>query len=321
MLAAAFKVGLNYLVSIIFGPTNQLSDISNMNSLSKKIGIIFAGFALLLVALAQTAVPEQHTIDFSVSNGLKTIYDAGLRPWKYSPSESISCDLGPENLKIILPQDKNFTFKIESANIDVLSDGQISRISLNGAYIPLSEAAEQIQSVCDTLGISTGSFNDYVNEIQKQEKATPAKAMMATVNGIKIDIGFDRPLPVDPHTRVWIVMTWPRPNPYPKITGAPIHPPPGYEDVSMDPPPNPSYIKPDPNFPNYYQKPAQNSPSVLASSNPAANSSVALNPAVKPTSSPASVPAPPSAAPLVAYRWLLALLVLALGAWWLLRRK
>ena len=243
-----------------------------------------------------------------------------MRPWRYPGLETSQCRLKNENLKIILPTNSSFTMEVDDANIQVLSDNKIYRITLTSKVMPFTLAAQEVDRISQALGIDATNFDKYMADFGKRPVKQAISGLGTIIGGIYIQILFQGPI-VDAPARVLVLLTWTPPNEITKPHLGPIQPPPGYENVSMDPPPNPSYIKPDPNFPNYYQKPAQNSPSVLASSNPAANSSIASNPAVKPSPTQASVPAPPSAAPFVAYRWLLALLVLVLGVWWLVRRK
>jgi len=194
----------------------------------------------LTVCFAAATSTELHTIDFSKEDRWKAIYDAGLKPWKYTPSESSECNLGRENLAIILPRGQSFRFDIESATIEIDPKNQVSRVDLNSGYIPILEAIPEIRNICQSIGISTKDFDDYVDKNQPAASLQPIKA---TLNGVQINIGFDPFGAAIDRTHFWVIMSWPQPNSPLKFTLEPLKPPPGYENVSMDPPPNDSNQK------------------------------------------------------------------------------
>src|SRR5258708_738839 len=171
-----------------------------------------ACLALSLPALAQTASPSQYTVDFSKSDNLKAVFDAGLRPWRY-PGELGRCELGKENITVILSGNVNFPISIDFAQIHVLDQNQISEIDLTTDFIEFPQAARQIHNLCQAVGIPTKEFDAYVDSVNHGGPVRQTLSQLNTkVGKVDINVGYDSPLGPEPRIRMWVNLNWPRPD-------------------------------------------------------------------------------------------------------------
>jgi hypothetical protein len=194
-------------------------------------------FAIVLAcvfsSLMATPSSEQHTVDFSKSDNLKAIFDAGLRPRQYLGLPG-GCELHNENLKIILPENCSFDLEIESAEIYALAGNQIARIDFECGLKPIAQATANAKKICEQFGINTSNFDIYLDARERKDFTVRSKPLLAKKGNISIQIVFDDSSIVS--ANIMVVLEWAIPNEKMEFITGPMKPPPGYEDVSMAPP-------------------------------------------------------------------------------------
>ncbi|MBI1817518.1 MAG: hypothetical protein HYR72_21290 [Deltaproteobacteria bacterium] len=189
-------------------------------------------------APAQGPAPSPHTVDFSQSDNLKAVFDAGLRPWRLAGLEKRNCDLGEENLNITLPNGRQFAIDIVSASIRVLDGNALSSVALFGTTEPVPKAVQRVREICRAAGLSDKDLDRVANDLGTMPDPAKTWFQDGTVNAIGVSVTF-HPMYYFPdrvEAQVWVELQWRRPQESVEFLKGPIQPPPGYEGVSMDSP-------------------------------------------------------------------------------------
>ncbi len=177
------------------------------------------------------------------------------------------CELGNENLKIILPGNVSMGIIVGNVDISVLAGNELSSFDAFCESEPLEDAAQQAKKICQSIGIATNRLDDYIKALDSPGRKTLGWAGDATINGIEVQVRLQLvPSMQDARAEVMATIIWPHPDETMKFLTEPIKPPPGYENVSMDPPPR---IPHSPSIPehdtNYYRSQALQARDQLAS--------------------------------------------------------
>jgi hypothetical protein len=202
---------------------------------------LFAVAAFLLVELNALAGDGRFTIDLRQGDNLKVIFDAGLRPWRTPELESISCEVGPTNLTVILPTGETFDTSVEMASFRVFEGNVLSHADFIGKVVNLQDAATSTRKICAALKIPTEDFEKALANVGTWQN--PGKSWCGTfeAGGVLCDVIFT-PIHKSDRTdaEVNITIGWRRQTKFPLHSSLePIQPPLGYENVSMKEPPLP----------------------------------------------------------------------------------
>jgi hypothetical protein len=208
----------------------KIANFRSAVKLSTRLALLWACTAFSLSAAIS---PEQHTVDFSKSDDLKDIFDAGLRPRQYLGLPG-GCELQHENLKILLPKNTNFDIEIDNAEISVLAGNEIASMDFNCDPQPIAQATAKARKLCQQLGIDTSNFDTYLEARGRGDFKIHSKPLLANINGIKIYVIFDDPSLV--RAGISVDLIWPIPNEKMEFITGPMKPPQGYESFSMAPP-------------------------------------------------------------------------------------
>jgi hypothetical protein len=116
---------------------------------------------LLITALGfvGAAAATEKPIDFTRSDNLKTVYDAGFRPWR---STMFSCTVTDKNISVVLPEDAQISLPAQIATFSVLARDQMSRVDIISEVMPTDGGVAKTHEICDALGISTIGLNQSV---------------------------------------------------------------------------------------------------------------------------------------------------------------
>jgi hypothetical protein len=276
-----------------------------MNKFIQILGWSFIFAICLALGLeAATNQPTQHVIDFSAGHNLKTIFDAGLRPWRLPGLENANCMLDRVNLKMIFPGKVNFSVIGNSVDMDILAKNEIYRMDIECDPGTRDAAVAQARDICGQLGISTQSLDDYLANLTKGPPVKLGWGTELDLEGVEIEVHMLLiPSMNGPAAEDSVTITWPIPDAQMKFLTAPIQPPPGYENVSMDPPPRDPNQKPfpDPNSPTMGQLLAQRGNAsdtgpIASSDTPLTSASTGTTPTQKATSAPLPSQTEPKAA-------------------------
>jgi hypothetical protein len=221
----------------LFDETVQIwqRHVMRLFSLVQRLLFALCAFVSLTGALHGQNSPRQYTVDFSKTDNLKAVFDAGLRPWRLLGLENSVCMLGKENLKIVMSGNANFTLKANMVSMEVLEGNHLYSVDLNTAPMTIDAAADVARDVCKGLNIDSKGLDVFVAGIGGPARGVPAWGGHAKINGVFIQVRFETlPSFTRNLAQVAITIRWPVPSP---VLSAehPIRPPPGYENVSMDP--------------------------------------------------------------------------------------
>ena len=222
---------------------------------------------------------------------------------------------------------------VERADIKVLADNQIYSINLSSKSMLLSDAALEVDRLCQVFGIDVKGFVDYINGIGKAGNQAPRSGLLATKGKTHIQVICSFPPMEGAQATVMVLLTWPPSNQITKPHLGLIQPPPGYEDVSMDPPPldeegNPWRRTPDGKG---FQPPSSSSaisgqggvntatPGRIGSSGTKQSSTTPALPKHAQLSSSPTVAQANSSIPLGV--WVLGGVLIMAGLWWLMRKR
>jgi hypothetical protein len=202
------------------------------------------------VVLAGAPGMAQNTIDFSKGANLKTIYDAGLRPWRVGAEERGMLFITEQKVRILTPGASPFNFDVEIGTFKILAENKLSKADFIGHPMSLLDAKAKAHEVCAALGLSTDGLDQSVSNFLRLGNQSPPPQYWSTygeINGIRCALTF-HPLFGFNETRakVYVFFDFHKPGEPMKFLSKPITPPPGYEGVSMDPPPRNPNQKPVP---------------------------------------------------------------------------
>ena len=219
---------------------------------SLQSGILF--LALILTVswgkAAQTPAPAEYVVDLSKSDNLKTIFDAGVRPWRMPGLEDDSCMLENINVKFLLPEELGFSLQTDVFVIKVLEGNQLARFDITCKTKSFAESGSDIRKVCKDLGISTDGLDLFL-----AGKGGLGWRGTKQINKMNIDIMIEsEPSVSGPAAALSCDIEWNIPDSSMRFLSSPIQPPAGYENVSMDPPPrNPNARQVPEHDTQYYQ--------------------------------------------------------------------
>lgn len=207
--------------------------------------------ALVIVGLTiNSLIAQDVVLDFSDDHTLKTVFDAGLRPYRRPNLETLQLRAEAVRTSVTLPggviiPPSNW----DSLDFNVVSDGHLSTMSLRTGPITIESAQSIFLSMLNAQRLSTEKMDAFLSEVKTQplffegeyhvgtgDRSNPSRLVAFRRTGQK-----DAPLAVE------VILDW---QFEPKSARRayykePIPPPPGYENVSME---KPSYVaknKPD----------------------------------------------------------------------------
>lgn len=201
----------------------------------------------------------ENTIDFSKGTNLKTVYDAGLRPWRVRQDEISNLHVAEQNVRVIAPNGGSFTMDVQIGDFGVLAENQLSKADFISQPMPLDRAIKQAKAAAQALGIDVargdgmGGLDQKASEFFALGDQTPSPQSwrgQSEINGVRYGVTLN-PLFGLNETRGKVYVTldfYERGKPM-KFLTEPIKPPPGYEHLSMAPPEtNPSKLFPNPEY-------------------------------------------------------------------------
>jgi hypothetical protein len=197
-------------------------------------------FPIFLVVLgcAMTNTRAESPIDFSSSDNLKAVYDAGFRPWR---STMFSCIVTDKTVSVILPENAQFSLPAQVATFSVLAGDQMSRIELDGEVMSTDEAIAKLRELCSVLNLPTTGFDQFASTFADRAPRSTTWNTRGLKGDVSIFVSTDRLDFID-HlgAQVYVTLDWKRKGIPPKFPTTPMTPPTGYENESMAQPP-PSY--------------------------------------------------------------------------------
>jgi hypothetical protein len=210
-----------------------------------------AKFLPLLLWLATTLMPistsaaERVTLDFSVSDNLKMVYDAGLRPWRVTLS---GCAIEETSLQIVLPQSRPFLLDVSFGDFDVYADYSFSVVGFATKRMSVDDAVAKVREIAQAVGINTAGLI----EMAEQEKKAPGSSKDGGWRGyaerenprVSVAMVTYPQYGGGVNALVILDLNWETAGIPPKMFTKPMTPPPGYENVSMAKPPGDPNRKP-----------------------------------------------------------------------------
>jgi hypothetical protein len=273
----------------------------------------------------QTTVP---TIDFTLSHNLIAVYEAGLRPWRSSPTDLGMLFLTEERFAVIFPGGKRFEMEVSIGTFHLLAKNELGTVDLISQPMTVEEAQALTKEICQAFDVSIeglDKFTDHFRELGKNPekviRGDPGTWTRFNIQkgGVRYGIAFD---PVRAWDRTFATVNFSaqfyeigKPM---KFLTEPVKQPPGFEHVSMErqdkPSRGPSWMKPITGadlerglvgkYPSITNKP---------------NEVAALSPS--PTSSLASSSAQPKPHSTNPIGWIIGLILLAGGVIFITRKK
>jgi hypothetical protein len=269
-------------------------------------------------------------IDFTKGHNLKEVFDAGVQPWRLQGLEGSQCIVTNQEVSFLFTDSKPFSLNAQIATFKVLAGNELTGMDVISEVMPFQDAVNKTQEIYDDLGMDKKPLDDFIAGLGKVVYQRLYWGGHVQKDDQRIQVTFT-PLatPNFDTAKVYVTVDFgPFGQPMKFLTG-PIQPPPGYENVSMDPPPLTPSAHPFPGTRDsyYYINEAKQKGLDPLTSTPA-QIEAAPWPAGK---SPAVAPSPKPSNPLSlalasnpissAYEWLFALLIFALGTWWVVRRR
>jgi len=181
-----------------------------------------------------TSARAENPIDFSTSDNLKAVYDAGYRPWRNGFD---SCHLDHVKVSVILPENGQFSLSAEMADFSVLAGNQLNSADFIGEVTSTEEAVTKTREICSELGVSTDGLDQAVPTFADRTSKASIWGKPGKKGDISIYVTLDLLYFID-HigAKVYVSLQWKRIGNSMKFLTNPVQPPPGYENASMDPP-------------------------------------------------------------------------------------
>lgn len=200
-------------------------------SITVVVSVLLAG-----AAIAAPAGDARYLIDFSESDNLKVLFDAGLRPSRVLGLESQECEIGTARLAIRLPGSPEFDIDIERASFDILRGNAIASARFFGVDEPVPLAVERVKRICAAMGLSTEGLDALVGNLGTAIDPKKRWHRSRRRNGVQASVTF---YPMfyrrGVEVQTWVGIQWLRRTGEYHLLEEPIQPPPGYEHVLMDP--------------------------------------------------------------------------------------
>jgi len=180
------------------------------------------------------------TIDFSHSTNLRTIYDAGLRPWRVRPDEKHSLNLTDQKISVVFPGGGRFSMDVQIADISVLEENEIDKVEFISRPMPLDQVLLNAEQACSALEVNAGGLRKFVDDLRRMGDQVPYPQMWngrGTANGCRYSVTIS-PLFGMSETRgkIFVTIEFNQRGKSVKFLTEPIKPPQGYEHISMAPP-------------------------------------------------------------------------------------
>lgn len=220
----------------------------------KTLAISFkvVGFIICLFGNTSHSLAE-NMVDFSKGTNLKTIYDAGLRPWRVRPDERSSLKIVNEDLTVVVPNGHSFPINVQIGNISVLEGNELSKVDFVSRPMSLEQAGASAEQACIALGVDTMGLREILSNLARLGDQTPSPQSW---NGRGNGDGFRYSVTLSPlfgmnetRGKVFVTLDFYKRGMPMKFLTEPIKPPPGYEHMSMAPPEtNPEKPFPDPAY-------------------------------------------------------------------------
>lgn len=194
----------------------------------------FLSIYLVVLGFILTSARAENPIDFSNSDNLKAVYDAGFRPWRNGPD---SCHLDHVNVTIILPEGVQFSLPVEMVDFSVLAENKLSSANFVGEVMSTDETIVKLREICNALNLPTNSLDQFAATFADRA----AKSVIWNTRGqkgeISVFVSTDRLDFID-HlgAEIYVTLQWKRKGAPMKFLTSPVQPPPGYEHESMAPP-------------------------------------------------------------------------------------
>lgn len=190
---------------------------------------------LVVLGCAVTNTRGENPIDFSSSDNLKAVYDAGFRPWR---STMFSCIVTDKTVSVILPENTQFSLPAQVATFSVLAGDQMSRIELDGEVMSTGEAIAKLREICSALNLPATGFDQFASTFADRAPKSTIWNTRGQKGDISIFVSTDRLDFID-HlgAQIYVTLDWKRKGIPPKFPTTPMTPPAGYENESMAQPP------------------------------------------------------------------------------------
>lgn|SRR5882724_4642918 len=197
---------------------------------------------IVLIAVGVGAVAvrgaERTAIDLRRGDNLKLLFDAGLRPTRIPGLEKSKIQIGPTQLRIILPDGRNFDVDVERGEFGVIPGNLLYLAELFGVTEPVPRAIERARAICGTANISDAGLEEKANTLGSLPDSDKAWFKSGGNGGVKVSVTFHPVWSMNQvKAQVWVALQWPRAAGSIHSLDEPIQPPPGFEDVSMEPAP------------------------------------------------------------------------------------
>jgi len=216
------------------------------------------------------------------------------------------------------------------ATFKVLAGNELSGADVISEVMPFQDAVNKAHEIYNDLGMDKNPLDDFINGLGKVVYQRLYWGQRIQKGDQYIQVTFTPLATPAFHTaKIYVTVDFgPLGQPMKFLTG-PIQPPPGYENVSMDPPPLTPSAHPFPGTRDsyYYINEAKQKGLDPLTSTPAQIEAVPWPAGKSPAPAPSPKPSNPlslalASAPIFhTNTWLPALLIVAFGTWWVVRRR
>lgn len=198
--------------------------------MTKFFSILFAVLGFV-VGSARAESP----IDFSTSDNLKAVYDAGFRPWRTTMD---SCTVTDKNISVILPGNAQFSLPSEIATFSVLAENRLSSADFIGQVMSTDDAIAKVREICSAVEMPVNGLDQAIPTFAERASKPSIWNTRGKRGEISVSITLDRLDFID-HlgAKVYVTLQWKRNGVPMKFLTSPVQPPPGYENASMVHPP------------------------------------------------------------------------------------
>ncbi len=213
----------------------------------------FLSLFFLLPGISFSGEGTSYNLDLQNHPTLKTIYDAGMRPWRVTNDHCMVGGQGDYSLHqvtLVFPESDPFTFPSEATSFSVFSDYELSEVNVKTVGLSSKDAKQLTSEICKALKFETKGLEEFFSSIDDKTRWSA----FWTIDDERDDMRFHllcRPSPRMNETLYQVTLSaeW-RPGTAAdrrkRMLLTPMQPPDGYQTISMAVPTPPPGQKPVP---------------------------------------------------------------------------
>ena len=200
---------------------------------------------LITVLNLHCLIAEQSYYDLNLQNtpSLKSVYDAGMRPWRVTNDRCMVGGRGDTSLHQVtmkFPESTSFTFPSESTSFSVFSDYDLSQISVKTVALSTDQAKSLVKTICASLKLRHDDLDSFFDNLQNKTFETNSRSARTSRNGIQFYLLCRiSPRMEETLAEVTLIADW-QPGTEAerrkRMLLEPMQPPKSYEGASMEPP-------------------------------------------------------------------------------------